>query len=131
MVPKISKHNRVNNISLILRELLKTSKMGGSTLGELADLCGVSRRNIYRYLNEIEAMGFELVRPSNLKATKNVKGRYKLSNKEPQFFQANIDLLMLSALYMQKEKQYREELNLIYEVLVKLLVLKNKTLLPK
>jgi transcriptional antiterminator len=130
MIATKSKHKSVNNISLILKELLRTSKQGGSTLEELADLCGVSTRNIYRYLNIIETMGFQLVRPSNLDLANKVKGCYKLSFEIPQPSYEDIDLLMLIFLYKHKAKQYREHIKLIYEVFVSLLALKNGLILP-
>jgi transcriptional antiterminator len=124
------KHNRAENVNLILKELLKTSLHGGCTLEELAELCNVSSRNVYRYLKDIEGMGFELVRPLPTKLAHGGKGRYKLSDKTIQSSQHDFNLLMLIGLYTEKERQYREQLNLINELFLRYLAAKKGLLLP-
>ncbi|MEG6616863.1 hypothetical protein V6C27_10595 [Peptococcaceae bacterium 1198_IL3148] len=130
MVRGKGKHNLVNNVSLVLKELVRTSGRGGSTLEELADLCGVSTRNVYRYLREIETMGFQLLRPSQVNSKNKGKGRYRLSAQVLQICQTDMELVMLINFYSHMEKQYREHLNLINEVFIRYLAGKNGLILP-
>lgn len=94
-------HNRIKNINLILEKLIVSSPTGGTTLKELADLCKVSDRNIYRYLRDIEKMGFDLIRPRQA-SNDNGKGRYQLSSETIQLCQVDISLTMLIGLYTEK-----------------------------
>lgn len=130
MIRVKAKHNRVRNINLILRKLLKSSSQGGSTLEDLAQLCNVSERHVYRYLRDIENMGFELIRPQQIPTSDGGKGRYRLSDKTIQASQGDISLMLLIGLYTQKEIQYRQQLLAIYEVFVRNAAAKNGIILP-
>ncbi len=80
MAKQKGKNKRLKNIEIIINELHRTTPHGGSTVAELAALCGVSTRNIYRYLNDIESMGIEIIRPVQVKPGVSGKGRYRLKN---------------------------------------------------
>ena len=56
---KIRKKNRSNNLRLILR-LLKKHVQDGVTVQQMALACGVSERNIYRYLQELKQLGLPI-----------------------------------------------------------------------
>ncbi|SHK40045.1 HTH domain-containing protein [Desulforamulus aeronauticus DSM 10349] len=56
---KIRKKNRTNNLRLILR-LLKKHGQEGVTVQQMALACGVSERNIYRYLQELKQLGLQI-----------------------------------------------------------------------
>jgi AcrR family transcriptional regulator len=113
-----TKHNRVKNINLILEKLLISSPAGGASLQELADLCKVSDRNVYRYLRDIEKMGFELIRPRQA-IMHDGKGRYQLGAASIQTCQADINLMMLIGLYNQKLIEYRQLLCAAYELFIR------------
>lgn len=53
------KKNRTNNLRLILR-LLKKHTQEGVTIKQMALACGVSERNIYRYLQELKQLGLQI-----------------------------------------------------------------------
>lgn len=113
-----ARHNRVKNINLILEELLISSPAGGASLQELAELCKVSERNVYRYLRDIEKMGFELIRPRH--AIMNYgQGRYQLGYASMQSCQADINLMLLIGLYNQNLTEYRQLLCAMYELFIR------------
>ncbi|RYD06616.1 hypothetical protein N752_02805 [Desulforamulus aquiferis] len=47
---------------------------------DLAFKCGVSNRQIYRYLNELQSMGFEIIKTTNYDASS--RGRYSINDDE-------------------------------------------------
>lgn len=124
------KHNHAANLNLILNELRKTSPDGGLTLKELAELCGVSTRNIYRYLNEIEEMGFDLVRPMQTKPGSYGQGKYRLRNKTLPETRIDTNLMMIIGLNAQRQLQYQEHLRIINEFFIKYLAAKYNLSLP-
>lgn len=124
-----AKHNRIKNINLILKKLLVSSPTGGATLQELADLCKVSERNIYRYLKDIEKMGFELIRPRQA-ITNASKGRYQLSSGTIQSCRADISLMMQIGLYTQKLTIYRQLLNAMYELFIRKVATQHGIFIP-
>ncbi|MEG6616868.1 WYL domain-containing protein [Peptococcaceae bacterium 1198_IL3148] len=124
------KHNHAANLNLILNELRKTSRDGGLTLKELCELCGVCKRNIYRYLNEIEEMGFELVRPLQSKPGQIGHGKYRLRRKTLPETSVDTNLMMIMGLNAQRELQYREHLKIINEFFIRYLAAKYCLSLP-
>ncbi|SHF22198.1 WYL domain-containing protein [Desulforamulus putei] len=56
------KHNHTRNLEIVLKELRQHSEQGGVTLEYLALQCGVSTRQIYRYLNELQSLGYEILK---------------------------------------------------------------------
>lgn len=124
-----SKHNRFKNINLILEKLLASSPTGGATLQELAEICKVSERNVYRYLKDIEKMGFELIRPRQAIANAN-KGRYQLSSGTIQSCRVDISLMMQIGLYTQKLTMYRQLLNTMYELFIRKVAIQHGIFIP-
>lgn len=124
------KHNHAANLNLILNELRRTSYDGGLTLKELSELCGVCKRNVYRYLNEIEEMGFELVRPVQTKPGQVGHGKYRLRKKTLPETRIDTNLMMIIGLNAQRELQYREHLRVINEFFIRYLAAKYHLSLP-
>lgn len=125
-----TKHNRVANINKVLNHLRKTTPKGGCTLNELAQLCKVSTRNIYRYLNDLEDIGFDIVRPAQSKPGVTGQGKYRLRSRTMPQSRVDANLMMLIGLYAKKQNQYREQLRLLYEFLIRYIAMKNSILLP-
>jgi len=65
-------------LGIVLKELRDSSQAGGVTLQHLVNVCGVSKRHIYRYLRELEEMGVPIERPQIIQPGKPGGGRYKL-----------------------------------------------------
>lgn len=124
------KHNHSANLGLILNELRKSSPEGGMTLKELADLCGVSKRNVYRYLNEIEDMGFELIRPTQTRPCQPGHGKYRLSGKALLENKTDTNLMMILGFFAQGQLQYHEHLKVVKEFFIRYLAAKYKLSLP-
>jgi len=124
------KHKHAANLSMILNELRKTSLEGGLTLKELAELCGVSKRNVYRYLNEIENMGFELVRPIQTKPGQAGQGKYRLRRKTLPENRLDTNLMMILGLVAQGQLQYHEHLKVVNEFFIRYLAAKYQLSLP-
>jgi predicted DNA-binding transcriptional regulator YafY len=124
------KHNHAANLNLILNELRRTSPDGGLTLKELSELCGVCKRNVYRYLNEIEEMGFDLVRPIQSKPGQVGRGKYRLRKKTLPETRLDTNLMMIMGLNAQRELQYREHLRVINEFFIRYLAAKYHLSLP-
>ncbi|WP_031513499.1 HTH domain-containing protein [Desulfofalx alkaliphila] len=124
------RHNRSKNIELMLQYLRKKTPSGGATLDELAKLCKVSTRNIYRYINDIEELGFELVRPVQQKPGTPGKGRYRLRRKTLPQSETITDLMMLISYNTKMQMLYREFLNILYEIFVRHLAAKYRLSLP-
>lgn len=74
------KHNHSRNLQIVLKELRKFSEQGGTSLEHLAKKCGVSTRQIYRYLNELQSMGFEILKTVN--QTPEARGGYTIREQE-------------------------------------------------
>ena len=125
-----TKHNHIANVNLVLNHLRKTTPEGGATLTELAELCGVSTRNIYRYLNELEEIGFDIVRPIQNKPGIPGHGKYRLRNRTLPYSRIDANLMMLIGVYAQKQLHYHEQLQLIYEFFIRHMAIKNHLTLP-
>ncbi|MBM7853994.1 putative DNA-binding transcriptional regulator YafY [Desulfohalotomaculum tongense] len=126
-----TKHNHAANLDLILNKLRESTPDGGVTLEELSSLCGVSKRNIYRYLNELEYMGIEIIRPVQQKPGTPGRGKYYLSEKTMLESDTDASLIMLMGLNAQKEAQYRNLLMALYEIFIRYLAAKYHLSLPK
>lgn len=124
------KHKHAANLSLILNELRKTSLEGGLTLKDLAELCSVSKRNVYRYLNEIEKMGFELVRPVQTKPGVSGQGKYRLRRKTLPEDRLDTNIMMILGLVAQGQLQYYEHLKVVNEFFIRYLAAKYQLSLP-
>ena len=98
------KHNHSRNLKVVLRELRRCSEQGGASLEYLAQKCGVSTRQIYRYLNELQAMGFEILRSSNL--LPGERGGYTV--REPENAKNGPEFGLMSILV--ELNQYKNEL---------------------
>ncbi len=129
MTKQKRKNARINNISLIINELHRTTPHGGSTITELAALCGVSTRNVYRYLNDIESMGIEIIRPVQVKPGLRGKGRYQLKNIAADSAEDS-GLIALISYCIAGELQCRQLYYKTCELLIKYLALKHKLSLP-
>ncbi len=125
-----TKHNHIANVNLVLNHLRKTTPDGGATLTELAELCAVSTRNIYRYLNELEQIGFDIVRPVQNKPGVPGQGKYRLRNRTLPYSRIDANLMMLIGVYAQKQIHYREQLQSIYEFFIRHMAIKNHLTLP-
>ncbi|GAB6157624.1 hypothetical protein JCM39194_08240 [Desulfotomaculum varum] len=55
------KHNHTRNLETVLTELKQHCGQGVS-LSHLAVSCGVSTRQVYRYLNELQKLGYEILK---------------------------------------------------------------------
>lgn len=62
---KRAKHNHHRNLEIVIRELRELSEHGGASLEHLALQCGVSIRQIYRYLNELQNLGYQILKTAD------------------------------------------------------------------
>ncbi|SHK65802.1 HTH domain-containing protein [Desulforamulus aeronauticus DSM 10349] len=79
---KRAKHNHQRNLEIVIRELRLLNEQGGASLEHLALQCDVSIRQIYRYLNELQNLGYQILKaayPGNYSA-----GRYLLGHSEQE-----------------------------------------------
>ncbi|MEG6521657.1 helix-turn-helix domain-containing protein [Desulfotomaculum sp. 1211_IL3151] len=88
-----AKHNHGENLKIMLSELRDYSDCGGASLEYLALKCGVSTRQIYRYLNELQKMGYEILKTAS--HNPEYPGGYTLREKEQD---SSGELLMLNML---------------------------------
>ncbi|MTI81266.1 MAG: WYL domain-containing protein [Firmicutes bacterium] len=121
-----TKHNHAANLNLILNKLIRSPR----TMEELAEICNVSKRNVYRYLNELEEMGIEINRPIVQKPGTPGKGKYQLKHNNLLNSRNDANLFMLIAINARKEDQYRQFLISIYEFFIKYLAVKHQMPLP-
>lgn len=77
---KRAKHNHQRNLGIVIRELRLLNEHGGATLEHLACQCNVSIRQIYRYLNELQNLGYQILRTSD--PGYGSPGKYLLGNSE-------------------------------------------------
>ena len=124
------KNKRQENINLLIHELQKAAPAGGLTLKEMAEICGVSTRNIYRYLNDIEKMGIEIIRPVQIKPALSGRGRYRLKYSINQEFSEDAEVIIFISYCIVGAYEYRRLLCQTLELLIKHLALKNRLSLP-
>ncbi|MDO7787079.1 WYL domain-containing protein [Desulforamulus aquiferis] len=86
-------HNHSRNLKIVLRELQRYNGLGGISLEDLAFKCGVSNRQIYRYLNELQSMGFEIIKTTNYDASS--RGRYSINDDEKSEDEITLPLINL------------------------------------
>lgn len=84
------KHNHDKNLEIVLRELRQGNLKGGTSLEQLAEMCEVSTRQIYRYFNELQNMGFEVFKTVNSDEERN---GYLI--KEPENLGQSIELYLI------------------------------------
>lgn len=88
------KHNHQQNLKIVLNELKSFSDRGGAPLEYLAVKCGVSTRQVYRYLNELQNLGYEVLKSTQHNA-EIPSGGYTLREKEQN---STAELLMINML---------------------------------
>lgn len=123
------KHNRIGNINLILDQLVASSPTGGSTIQELANICAVSDRNIYRYLNDIEKLGLELARPQQT-SHKGDLGRYRLGSTTMELCQSDPGLIMMVCLSTVNISQYLKLQFALYEIFIRKIANEHRIFIP-
>ena len=79
---KRAKHNHQRNLEIVIRELRLLNETGGATLEHLAWQCDVSIRQIYRYLNELQNLGYQILKTSD--PGNCSPGKYLLGNSEQE-----------------------------------------------
>lgn len=124
------KNKRLENIKLLICELQKATPNGGLTLQEMAEICGVSTRNIYRYLNDIEKIGIEIIRPVQIKPGLSGCGKYCLANSINPELSEDTEMIVFIGCCVVGAYQYCQLLCQTFELLIKYLALKNKLILP-
>ncbi|MDO7787074.1 HTH domain-containing protein [Desulforamulus aquiferis] len=80
------RHNHAENLNKVLEQLKSNNLDEGVTLQHLVEVCGVSKRHIYRYLNELEQLGIEIERPKQYQGIKAGVGKYKLKELANEHF---------------------------------------------
>ncbi|SHE77782.1 helix-turn-helix domain-containing protein [Desulforamulus putei] len=94
---KRRKKNHAANLRLIVKMLKKHSPQGGVTLQQMAEACGVSERNIYRYLQELKQLGIEIERHKPSQPGKPGCCYYKIKmQQENEFASEILQLVFLS-----------------------------------
>lgn len=101
-VNRKAKHNHGENLKIMLSELRKYRESGGAPLEYLALKCGVSTRQVYRYLNELQKLGYEILKTANHDAA--YPGGYTLREKEQDSAGELLMLNMLSELDLVKNE---------------------------
>lgn len=124
---KKAKHNHSQNLETVLKELRQYSEQGGVSLAYLALTCGVSTRQIYRYLNELQSLGYEIVKVVGHES--EYSGGYILKNTELEE-QSQLPLLsMLEDLEKYKHQIFYAKV-FIKELLVRTWMNKLGLILP-
>lgn len=112
-------HKHGQNLVKVFRALMESASTGGVTLQQLTDTCGVSRRQIYRYLKEIEQLGIDIERPQAGAAKRKGIGYYRLNpNQDKEFFNETILLMYLNELLINYH-QYKNYILFLKEYLIK------------
>lgn len=129
-LPRRGKHNHEVNLDIVLRELMDSSRTGGVTLQHLANVCGVSKRHVYRYLRELEQMGIPLERPLVVQTGRAGGGRYKL--KVDQGKDVTGETILIAALYQMLDRWYIYHKQFMYvkELLIRSMAIRNGFKLP-
>ncbi|ABO50515.1 Helix-turn-helix, type 11 domain protein [Desulforamulus reducens MI-1] len=100
-----AKHNHSQNLEIVLKELRNFSDRGGAPLEYLALKCGVSTRQIYRYLNELQNLGYEILKTTHHDS--EFPGGYTIREKERESAAELLLINMLSDLdILKNEMQY-------------------------
>lgn len=121
------KHNHAQNLEIVLRELRQGKTLGGTSLEQLADKCNVSTRQIYRYFNELQNMGFKI-----LKTVNPVTSRHGYIIKEPDNLEQGADLYLLDMIgnLEQLKNQIQSAILFVKELLLRTWLLQNGIVLP-
>lgn len=124
---KKAKHNHFRNLETVLNELRQRTDHGGVQLNQLALRCGVSTRQIYRYLNELQNMGYEIVKTSYPNAS--FTGGYILIDSEQEH---NFELSLMNLLAdCEKVKEDVQKIKLfVKELLIHHLMCKLNMMIP-
>lgn len=95
-----------------------SSSTEGVTLQHLANVCGVSKRHIYRYLRELEEMGLPLERPLVIYPGRSGGGHYKLkSDSQSEELMLLMVLHQAQAFYRKQYEQYLFLINITFYLL--------------
>lgn len=124
---KKNKHSHSSNLEIVLKELKQKNDQGGVPLNDLALKCGVSIRQIYRYFNELQNLGYEIIKipiPNS-----NNAGRYILQEIEQN---QNVNLTLINILNdLEKIKNEVKSAKLfINELLVRYWMIKLGIIIP-
>lgn len=87
---KRRKKNHSANLRLIVKMLKKDTPQGGITLQQMAEACGVSERNVYRYLQELKQLGLEIERIKTSQPGKPGCCYYKVKPPQEKDFSSEI-----------------------------------------
>ncbi|WP_459910797.1 WCX domain-containing protein [Desulfotomaculum defluvii] len=99
------KHKHEQNLKIMLNELRNYNDRGGAPLEYLAEKCGVSTRQVYRYLNELQNLGYEILKTTQHNAESS--GGYTIREKDESSTAELLLLNMLSDLeFVRNEIQY-------------------------
>ena len=105
-------------MATVLKVLKENAHLGGVTLQELVNACGVSKRHVYRYLKELEDMGVSIERPQIIQPGKPGQGRYKLLvNQGEETMGETIILMTLGQMFKQCEL-YQQHIMALKKIVV-------------
>ncbi|MEW6066192.1 hypothetical protein P378_03065 [Desulforamulus profundi] len=108
---KRRKKNHTANLRLIVKMLKRDTPQGGVTLRQMADACGVSERNVYRYLQELKQLGIEVERYKSSQPGKPGCCYYKI--KPPQEKDFTSEMLHLAFLSQALQDCYKLQKNIL------------------
>ncbi|CCO09462.1 WYL domain-containing protein [Desulforamulus hydrothermalis] len=120
------KHNHTRNLETVLTEI-KRHRGQGVSLAHLAVSCGVSTRQVYRYLNELQKLGYEILKVAPTETAET--GGYTLRETENSLPNEMPLLNMLDEL-SQLSKQIAISRSFVKEFLFRLWLSKLGTVLP-
>lgn len=122
---KKPKQSHSSNLEIVLKELRQNKDQGGAHLNDLALQCGVSIRQIYRYFNELQNMGYEIMKVPN----SNNPGKYIIKDMEPN---QNVDLTLINMMndLERIKKEVQSAKLFINELLVRYWMIKLGIIIP-
>ncbi|MCL4440342.1 MAG: WYL domain-containing protein [Firmicutes bacterium] len=124
---KKAKHNHSRNLEIVLKELRQHSDQGGVSLEYLALACGVSTRQIYRYLSELQSLGYEILK--TVSHDSECSGGYTLKEPDSEHHEELPLLNLLDDLEKQKNQILLAK-TFIKELLIRLWMNKLGVVLP-
>ncbi|AEF94041.1 helix-turn-helix, type 11 domain-containing protein [Desulfotomaculum nigrificans CO-1-SRB] len=119
------KHNHALNLARLLQALKDSTSVGGITLQQLVDICGVSKRQVYRYLRELEQMGIEIERPRVRAGRKKSTGCYRLNPYQVEDFLTETMLLMFFNELIINYQQYKKQVLFLKEFIIHFLAMRH------
>lgn len=127
---KNGKKNYSRNLQLIFNLLKDSTPQGGITLPQMAEACGVSNRNVYRYLRELEDLGIGIERPRPSQTVNSGPGTYFL--KAHQLDTLTPEMIHLAFLSKVQQECFIFQNNLAYvkKIILYRLALKNNFKIP-